>query len=148
MGNILLLCRIEPDVLTFFEERTMSHFVRRAVVVAAVLAVAGSFAWAAAEDVNGTGKWSFERNGQKVETTLKLKLEGDKLTGTISGRQGAETAIEEASFKDNEVKFSVTRERNGQKTTTKYSGKLSGDTITGTSVTGENSREWKAERAK
>ncbi len=125
----------------------MTNLLRRAVLVAAVLAVAGSVAWAA-EDINGTWKWSFERNGQKTETTLKLKLEGDKLTGTISGRGGAETAIEEASFKDNEVMFSVSRERNGQKFTSKYTGKLSGDTITGTVVFGERSREWKAERAK
>ena len=126
----------------------MTNLIRRAVVMAAILAVAGSFAWAAAEDVNGTWKWSVERNGQKFESTLKLKLEGDKLTGTISGRGGTDTAIEEASFKDNEVKFNVTRERNGQKVTTKYSGKLSGDTITGTAVTGERSNEWKAERMK
>ncbi len=125
----------------------MVRFLRQAVAVAAVLAVAGSVAWAA-EDVNGTWKWSIERGGQKIESTLKLKLEGDKLTGAISGRGGTETAIEEASFKENEVKFSVTRERNGQKFTTKYSGKLAGDTITGTAVTGDRSNEWKAERVK
>lgn len=105
-------------------------------------------AGAAADDINGTWKWSFERNGTKVETTLKLKLEGDKLSGTISGRDGAESAIEEAGFKDGEVSFSVTRERNGQKFTTKYSGKLSGDTITGKSGSGDRMRDWKAERAK
>ena len=78
----------------------------------------------------------------------KDKLEGDKLTGTISGRQGAETPIEEASFKDGEVKFQITRERDGQKMVSKYSGKISGDTLTGTVAFGERSREWKAERAK
>jgi hypothetical protein len=107
-----------------------------------------AFVTATAEDPNGTWKWSVERNGQKFETTLKLKLEGDKLTGTISGRDGAESAVEEASYKDGEVKFSVTRERNGQKFTTKYSGKLSGDAITGKAETGERSRDWKAERVK
>jgi hypothetical protein len=102
----------------------------------------------AAEDPNGTWKWSTERNGNKVETTLKLKLEGDKLTGTISGRDGKETPIEEATWKDGEVAFSVTRERDGQKFTIKYSGKVSGDTITGKSGGGDRQRDWKAERAK
>jgi hypothetical protein len=102
----------------------------------------------AQEKPEGSWKWSTERNGQKRETTLKLKLEGDKLTGTISGREGQETAIEEASFKDGEIKFQVTRERNGQKFVSKYSGKISGDTITGTSSFGERSNEWKAERVK
>lgn len=98
---------------------------------------------------DGTWTWSTERDGQKRETTLKLKLEGEKLTGTISGRQGQESPIEEASFKDGEIKFQVTRERDGQKFTMKYSGKLSGDTITGKSEFGEGrSRDWKAERKK
>jgi hypothetical protein len=127
----------------------MSRFLRRAVLTAAVLALSVSAASAlSAGDPSGTWKWSIERNGQKFESTLKLKLEGDKLTGTISGRQGAESPIEEASFKDDTVSFSVTRERNGNKVTTKYSGKLSGDTITGTAATGDRSNEWKAERAK
>ena len=118
----------------------------RSAAALAVLAVLASNV--SAQDVKVDGTWvsSVERNGQKFETTFKLKLEGDKLTGTVSGRGGADTAIEEASFKDGEVKFSVTRERNGEKATTKYSGKISGDTITGTAVTGERSREWKAER--
>jgi hypothetical protein len=111
-------------------------------------------AWAvlgmAADDAmpEGTWKWSFERNGEKVETTLKLKAEGDRLTGTITGRDGKEAAIEEGSFKDGEVKFQVTRERDGNKIVIKYAGKISGDTITGKSEAGERSRDWKAERSK
>jgi len=96
----------------------------------------------------GTWKWAFERNGEKIETTLKLKVEGDKLTGTITGRDGKESAIEDGSFKDGEVKFQVTRERNGEKVVVKYGGKISGDTITGKSEAGDRSRDWKAERAK
>jgi hypothetical protein len=104
----------------------------------------------AADDAKpeGTWKWSVERNGEKFETTLKLKLEGEKLSGSVTGRDGKETAIEEASFKDGEVKFQVTRERNGEKVVVKYGGKVSGDTITGKSEAGERSREWKAERQK
>jgi len=114
------------------------------------MAVLLAMAWAAADDAKpeGTWKWSVERNCEKVETTLKLKLEGDKLSGTITGRDGKETAIEEASFKDGEVKFQVKRERNGTTVTIKYSGKVEGDTITGKSENGDRSRDWKAERAK
>jgi len=90
-------------------------------------------AWAADDaKPEGTWKWSVERNGEKVETTLKLKAEGDKLTGTITGRDGKESAIEEGSFKDGEVKFQVTRERDGNKIVIKYAGKLEGDTLKGT----------------
>ena len=96
----------------------------------------------------GTWKWTFERNGEKIETTLKLKVEADKLTGTITGRDGKESAIEEGSFKDGEVKFQVSRERDGNRITIKYTGKVSGDTIEGKSEAGERSRDWKAERSK
>jgi hypothetical protein len=114
-----------------------------ALAAAAVLAMVADDA-----KPEGTWKWTFERNGEKVETTLKLKAEGDKLTGTITGRDGKENPIEEGSFKDGEVKFQVTRERDGNKLVIKYSGKVSGDTITGKSEAGERSRDWKAERSK
>lgn len=91
-------------------------------------------------------------NDQMRDMTLKLKLEGDKLTGTMLGRNNTETAIEDASFKDGEVAFSVTRERNGQKFTTKYKGKLDGDTIKGKSESMRDgqamSRDWEAKREK
>jgi hypothetical protein len=104
----------------------------------------------AADDPTGTWKWTVEFKNQSRETTLKLKLEGDKLTGSLPGRNGQETAIENASFKDGEIKFEVTRERQGNKFTTKYSGKLEGNKITGKITTpgrdgGEGrSRDWVA----
>src|SRR5438067_1971481 len=87
----------------------------------------------AADDPTGTWKWTVERGGQKRDVSLTLKLEGDKLTGHMPGRNNVVTPIEDASYKDGAIAFSVTREFNGVKRTTKYSGKLSGDTITGKS---------------
>ncbi|MGI8978157.1 MAG: hypothetical protein ACR2FY_02915 [Pirellulaceae bacterium] len=86
-----------------------------------------------ADDPSGTWKWQVKRGDQTRDVTLTLKLEGDKLTGHMPGRNNVVTPIEDASFKDGTVAFSVTREFNGVKRTTKYSGKLSGDTITGKS---------------
>ena len=121
----------------------------RMMMALAIVAIAAT-SGLAADDAKpeGTWKWSVDRNGTAVETTLKLKLEGDKLTGTITGRDGKESAIEEASYKDGEVKFQVSRDRNGQKFVIKYAGKVSGDTITGNIEAGENKRDWKAERVK
>jgi len=103
-------------------------------------------------DPTGTWKWSVTINDNKRDVTLKLKLEGDKLTGTMPGRNNTETAIDDASFKDGEVAFSVTRERNGQKFTTKYKGKLDGDTIKGKLESERGgkaqSRDWEAKREK
>src|SRR5262245_54681482 len=103
-----------------------------ALLVVATVAVLGVAANDDKSDPNGKWKWSMTTgNGQTREQTLKLKLEGEKLSGALLGRNDQETAIEDASFKNGEVSFKVTRERNGQKTTTKYSGKVSGDTIKG-----------------
>lgn len=86
-------------------------------------------------DPTGTWKWTVERMGNKMEQTLKLKLEGDKVTGAMVGRNNMETKIEDGTFKDGEVSFNITRERNGNKTVSKYKLKLDGDSLKGTSET-------------
>jgi hypothetical protein len=132
---------------------------RRSVVAASVLVFAGlaglvSLAQAHDKvDPTGTWKWSVAAaNGQTRETTLKLKLDGDKLTGAVLGRNNQETKIEDAKYKDGEVSFKVTRERNNMKITTKYTGKVTKDSIKGKTETERNgqtqSRDWEAKRAK
>lgn len=125
-------------------------------LVAAVLVVAfvGLSAQVRAADKanpTGTWKWTVKFNDQSREMTLKLKLDGDKLTGAMVGRDNKETAIEDAKFANDEVSFKVVRERNGQKMTIKYSGKVSGDTIKGKSAFDRDgqtqSRDWEAKRA-
>jgi hypothetical protein len=128
------------------------------LAVAAVVVLAGLACAARADDKKaddkpnptGTWKWTVEVNGQTREMTLKLKLDGDKLTGAMV-RNDQETAIEDATFKDGDIAFTTTRERNGQKTVTKYTGKLSGDTIKGKAEVhrGDDTmtRDWEAKRA-
>ena len=105
-----------------------------------------------AADPSGTWKWSvMGKDNISVEMTLKLKLEGDKLSGTVS-RGNQETAIADASFKEDTVAFTVTVERNGNKIVSKYNGKLDGDTIKGKIESDRggktNSRDWLAKREK
>jgi hypothetical protein len=107
-------------------------------------------------DPTGTWKWETERNGQKRETVLKLKLDGDKLSGTITAGRGkdqpAEVKIEDGKFKDGEVTFTVTREFNDQKRVTKYAAKVDGDTMKGTATSERDGkaqkREFEAKREK
>jgi len=117
-----------------------------------LVVVLGGGSPAMAADATGTWKWSVERNGQTFETTLKLKQDGEKLTGTITGRQGNETEIEDGKVKDDAVSFTVTREFNGNKVVMKYQGKLSGDSIKGDTKFErdgqEQTREWEAKRDK
>jgi hypothetical protein len=125
----------------------------RRMAMAAVVAIFGLVGVArAAEDPTGTWKWTTTYQGKSRDATVKLKLEGDKLTGTVPGQGTQEVAISDAMFKDGNVSFSVDREVNGQKITQKYSGTVSGDTIKGTIETtrgGQSqSREWEAKRQK
>ena len=107
---------------------------------------------AVAANPTGTWKWTVSMGGQDREVTLKLKLEGDKLTGVQIGRSGQETAIQDAKYKSGEMSFTVVRERNGVKTTTKYAGKQAGDTIKGKIESDRGgqtqTRDWDAKRAK
>ena len=98
-------------------------------------------------DPTGTWKWETERNGQKRETTLKLKLEGDKLTGTITGGRGKaeDVKIDDGKFKDGQVTFSVTRERGDMKIVMKYAAKVDGDTLKGTATSERDGKEQKQE---
>ena len=118
----------------------------------ALVGLAGLAQAADKPEPTGTWKWSVTFNDQTRDVTLKLKLDGDKLTGAMLGRDNQETKIDDATFKDGEVAFSVTRERNGRKNTTQYKGKLDGDAIKGTiEMTRDGNtttRDWNAKRDK
>jgi hypothetical protein len=126
---------------------------KRLLAVAAFLTLVSSFGAArAAEDATGTWKWSATFGNNTIESTLKLKQEGEKLTGVYVGRNNTESPIEEGTIKDNQLSFKIVREFNGNKFTMKYSGTLSGDTIKGkTSFDREGQaqeRDWEAKRQK
>jgi len=126
---------------------------KRLVAAALLLAFVGLVSPArAAEDPTGTWKWSTTFGDNTIESTLKVKLEGDKLTGVYVGRNNTESPISDGTFKDNVVKFNVVREFNGNKFTIKYSGTLSGDSIKGKSEFERDgqaqSRDWEAKRQK
>lgn len=134
----------------------MNRFMKYALVVALVAFVSG----VQADDKNdptGTWKWTpaagggggGKKGGTPREMTLKLKLDGDKLTGSMPGRGDAETKIEDGTFKNGEISFKITRERNGNKTTTTYKGKVDGDKLTGTIDRGQGEpAKWEAKRSK
>ncbi len=107
--------------------------------VLALGAVAQSQA-ADAKKVDANGSWTTTQPGRNGGpdrvTTFKFKVEGEKVTGTMSapGRGGGaatDTAISDGKFKADEISFSVVRDMGGTSMTTKYSGKIDGDTIKG-----------------
>lgn len=93
--------------------------------------VLSSAAFSFADDVSGTYTWTtgMGGGGGNNETTLVLKQDGDKLTGTLTGGRGGEQQIENGTVDGKEIKFSTTREFNGNKFVTEYAGTVDGDTI-------------------
>ena len=124
---------------------------KRMAAVVCVLALVGLVRADDKPNPTGTWKYTVEVNGQSREVTIKLKLDKDKLTGTVSVRD-METKIEDGKYKDGEVSFTVTREINGNKVTTKYTGKVKGDTFKGKRETERdgqtNTRDFEAKRSK
>ena len=99
-----------------------------------------------------TGKWTAlvpGREGQMRETTFNLKVEGEKLTGTISGRQG-DVPISEGKVKGDDISFTVIQSFGGNEVKSNYKGKVAGDEIkfTRTREGSDQSLEIIAKRAK
>ena len=100
----------------------------RKLVMALVLL---SVVTAAALAADITGKWKSEtpgRDGTPMVTTYTFKVEGDKLTGTITGRQG-ETPITEGKISGDDISFAVVRNFGGEERKMQYKGKVAGDEI-------------------
>lgn len=84
-------------------------------------------AWAA--DV--TGKWVAEvpgREGQTMQMTFHFKVEGNKLTGTISTPRG-ESPIHDGKVQGDEISFAQVVEFGGNQMRFLYKGKVAGDEI-------------------
>jgi hypothetical protein len=93
------------------------------VVLLALVAAA----WAA--DV--TGKWVAQVEGRQgtVENTFDFKVDGAKLTGTMTTPQG-ESEISEGKVEGDEISFVIVRNFGGNEIKLLYKGKVSGDEIT------------------
>ena len=94
--------------------------------------------------VAGTWNSSFSVGERTIESTLKLKQEGEKLSGamTFGQQQDSETPIKDAALKGRELSFHTTRERDGRTITTRYKGTLAED---GQKFTGKITSDWSGE---
>jgi hypothetical protein len=102
-------------------------------------------------DPTGTWVWTFTmQNGDTIEPTLKIKAEGDKFVGKVTGRPGEEADIQNVKLVGDEISFQVAHERDGNKTGIKFNGKISGDAIKGTLEIDHNGdiakHEWNPKR--
>ena len=105
---------------------------------------------AQAADVTGT--WVAQvpgRGGETRETTFNFKVDGEHLTGTMSGRQG-DLALSDGKIKGDELSFTVAMRFPGNDVKFNYRGKVVGDEIQFTRQRegSDRSQEFSAKRAK
>ncbi|HZT79288.1 MAG TPA: hypothetical protein VFA26_03650 [Gemmataceae bacterium] len=105
----------------------------KAVLAAALTFALCGLAWAADTKADPSGTWKCETdiNGQKRESTLTLKTDGGKLTGTMVFADKMESKLTDVTFKGGELSFSAVRELGDRKITIKYKVKVEGDTLKG-----------------
>jgi hypothetical protein len=100
---------------------------RRILLLFVVLALAAGATWSA--EVGG--KWVAEfttPNGQQREVAFDFEVDGETLTGTVSGRRG-DRPIEDGKVVDGKVSFSVTRDFGMGEMKFHYEGTLSGEEL-------------------
>jgi hypothetical protein len=109
----------------------------------AFFAIAMLTVTARAADV--TGKWSGQvpSRGEAVATTFTFKVDGDKLTGTMTGPQG-EVALQEGKVAGDQISFAAT----GGNAKILFHGTVSGDEIKMTRTReGGQAREFSLKKA-
>jgi hypothetical protein len=123
---------------------------RRLLVAALVVASTGLVGSARADDNDPTGTWNW--TSPKGVGTLKLKLEGDKVTGVMV-RKAGDLKVEYGNFKDGAISFRVPgKTPGGQPMVHMYQGKLVGNTLKGSATIvlpdRSVSSDWEATRVK
>ena len=116
--------------------------------VLALMAVCSLAALAA--DASGTWKASMEGPNGMMESTFVLKVDGAKLTGSVTMGEMGEAPISEGKVDGDSVSFAVVRERDGNQFRVNYKGKVSGDEmkLSGEVVGMDRTFEMTAKRAK
>ncbi|HXY35234.1 MAG TPA: hypothetical protein VEI07_13470 [Planctomycetaceae bacterium] len=83
------------------------------------------------DDVAGTWKLKLEgANGNPIESTLKLAVDGENLKGTYAGRFGEHPA-QDLKLDGEQLSWKIDAERNGRKFKGVYKAKLEGHVIKG-----------------
>jgi hypothetical protein len=99
--------------------------------MALVLVVCGLAVAANQADPVGTWKCEYNIGDQKRTSTLMIKKDGDKLTGTMSWPDQKDTPLKDVKSKDGELTFSAERVLGDNKFNIEYKFMVNGDALKG-----------------
>ena len=83
----------------------------------------------------GTWKWTAPGPGGDIDFILKIKQDGETVTGSLIGFNGDESPIADGKIQDGKLSFKVTRDFNGNPVTTLYTATLADGELKGKSET-------------
>jgi hypothetical protein len=128
-------------------EATMKAILSMALVLG-VCGLAGAADDKVADPV-GTWKCEYEIGGQQRTSTLKIKKDGDNLTGTMTWPDQGETKLKDLKLKDGTLTFSAERKLAGMDDgfAVEYKLTIDGDQLKGKGAAefGGEKREWDIE---
>jgi hypothetical protein len=107
----------------------MKAFLSMALVLG-VCGLAGAVDDKAVDPV-GTWKCAYEIGGEQRTSTLKIKQDGDKLTGTMSWPNQQEENLKDLKLKDKTLTFSAVRKLMDNEIPIDYTLTIDGDTLKG-----------------
>jgi len=98
-------------------------------------------------DPVGTWKCEYQIGEQKRTSTLTIKMDGDKLVGTMSWPDQKETNLKDVKLKDADLTFSAERVLGDNKFNVEYKFTITGDKLKGKGAveTGGEKREFDIE---
>ncbi|PYS13719.1 MAG: hypothetical protein DMG17_18230 [Acidobacteria bacterium] len=122
----------------------------KTILSAALLLVLGLCGLAGAQekaDPVGTWKCEYQIGEQKRTSTLTIKMDGDKLAGTMSWPDQKETNLKDVKLKDADLTFSAERVLGDNKFNVEYKFTITGDKLKGKGAveTGGEKREFDIE---
>jgi len=122
----------------------------KTILSAALLLVLGLCGLAGAQekaDPVGTWKCEYQIGEQKRSSTLTMKMDGDKLAGTMSWPDQKETNLKDVKLKDADLTFSAERVLGDNKFNVEYKFTITGDKLKGKGAveTGGEKREFDIE---
>src|ERR1700722_11454419 len=86
-------------------------------------------------DATGTWKWISPGPGGDIDFILKIKQDGETITGSLVGFNGDESPISDGKIQNGKLSFKVTRDFNGNPITTLYTATLTDGELKGKSET-------------
>ena len=122
----------------------------KTILSAALVLVLGLCGFAGAQekaDPVGTWKCEYQIGEQKRTSTLTIKMDGDKLAGTMSWPDQKETNLKDVKLKDADLTFSAERVLGDNQFNVEYKFTITGDKLKGKGAveTGGEKREFDIE---